>query len=309
MYESLKEQTSDFQLYIFAFDDLTNEILSDLKLDYVTVVSLKEFETAELKELKKERSKAEYCWTCTPSVISYVFEIYNVTQCTYIDSDLYFYSDPAALISEMDQNNKNVLITEHRFSFLPKIYEEKRAGRFCVQFQTFRNEESSLAILDKWRKQCITWCYARHENGLFGDQKYLDEWPVTYNNIHILKHQGGGIAPWNIQQFAFAIKNNIISGKVKKSGLSFRVVFFHFQYVKLLSDGSYDIGWYFIPSVIKKLFYEPYLLKIETIEKRIKNQYSTYRTGITFFKSDNLKSIVKNNVKRIFGYNILKLQH
>jgi hypothetical protein len=121
MYESLKVHTSDFHLYIFAFDDLTYEILNNLGLDKVTLVSLIEFETDELKEVKKERSKAEYCWTCTPSVISYVLENFDVHDCTYIDSDLFFYSDPSVLISEMDLHNKNVLITEHRFSYLPRL--------------------------------------------------------------------------------------------------------------------------------------------------------------------------------------------
>jgi len=188
MYESLLEHSSGFHLYIFAFDSLTAEILTKLKLQNVTVVSLEEFETPELIEVKRERSKAEYCWTCTPSTISYVFKNYDVIDCTYIDSDLIFYSDPAVLIDELAQFNKNVLITEHRFSFLPRLYELKRGGRFCVQFLTFRNEESSLKILEKWRLQCIDWCYARYEDGKFGDQKYLDEWPSVYDNIHILLH-------------------------------------------------------------------------------------------------------------------------
>ena len=90
MYESLNDHSPDFNLYIFAFDDLTYEILLNLNLNNVTVVSNNEFETEELKEIKKARSKAEYCWTCTPSVISYVIEKYNVPDCTYLDSDLFF---------------------------------------------------------------------------------------------------------------------------------------------------------------------------------------------------------------------------
>lgn len=307
MYESLIDQSSDFHLYIFAFDDLTLDILLKLGLEKVTVVSLAEFETDELRAVKKERSTAEYCWTCTPSIISYVLSTYNTRDCTYIDSDLYFYSDPSVLISELDQNCKNVLITEHRFSFLPRLYEEHRAGRFCVQFMTFRNEKSSLEVLDKWRNQCINWCYSRYEDGKFGDQKYLDEWPAVYHNINILNHPGGGIAPWNIQKYRFAKNNKLITGTVKNSGVSFNAIFYHFQYVKLLADGSYDIGWYFISSEMKKLFYIPYLLRIENIEKRIKNQNSKYQAGIFIFKKDNLKNKIKSQFKRIFSYNILKL--
>ena len=142
----------------------------------------------------------------------------------------------------------------------------KRAGRFCVQFLTFRNEESSLKVLEKWRKQCIDWCYARYEDGKFGDQKYLDEWPSEYNNIHILQHQGGGVAPWNLRQYRFFRRENSIKGKVRKTGEEFNLVFYHFQYVKFMENGSFDIGWYLISPSIRRFFYHPYLIEIERIE-------------------------------------------
>jgi hypothetical protein len=307
MYESLNDHSSDFYLYIFAFDDLTNEILLSLNLNKVTVVSLEEFETPKLKELKKERSNAEYCWTCTPSIISHVLIKYNVTDCTYIDSDLFFFSDPAVLLSELDQYKKNVLITEHRFSYLPQLFEEKRAGRFCVQFLTFRNEESSLKILDKWREQCITWCYSRYEDGKFGDQKYLDEWPSLYDNIHILRNQGGGIAPWNLTRYSFYKSGNSIKGKARETASEFNVVFYHFQYVKSLENGSYDIGWYFIDAYMKKLFYAPYLRKIGAIETKLHELNLNYGKGFTSFKSDSLKNILKTGIKKVLGYNIINI--
>ena len=307
MYESLNEHSSDFHLYIFAFDDLSEEILLSLDLENVTVISLAEFETEELKGVKKVRSKAEYCWTCTPSVISYVIENYHVSDCTYIDSDLFFYSDPSVLISELDEFNKDVLITEHRYSYLPRLYEEKRGGRFCVQFLTVRNNESGLQVLEKWRKQCINWCYARYEDGKFGDQKYLDEWPSIYQNVHILNHEGGGIAPWNLQQYLFCNDKNIMTGRIKKTGFKFDVVFFHFQYVKFLENGYCDIGWYLLPTSVKKLFYTPYLNKIANIENRIKKININYRTGFTEFKTDNLKNFMKIWFKKVSRYNIVKI--
>jgi hypothetical protein len=307
MYESLKEHTSDFNLFMFAFDDLTKEILLKLHLNNVIVVSLEELETEELKNAKKDRSKAEYCWTCTPSIISYVFKNSDVADCTYIDSDLIFYSDPEVLLSELDEFKKNVLITEHRFSYLPRLYEEKRAGRFCVQLLTFRNEESSLIILEKWRNQCINWCYARYEDGRFGDQKYLDEWPALYDNIHILVNQGGGIAPWNLGRYKFWKDQNSVKARLRIEGPAFDPVFYHFQYVKFLENGSYDIGWYLIPPCVKNLFYKPYLLKLESIESMLRELNPNYHKVFTSFKYDSLKDIVKTGVKKIFGYNIMNI--
>jgi len=306
MYESLKARTNEFHLYIFAFDNLTSEILLNLNLDSVTVISLREFETPELKEVKKSRSVAEYCWTCTPSTISYVLNNYDVPHCTYIDADLYFYSDPAVLITELYASGKSVLITEHRFSTLPRLYEEKRGGRFCVQFITFIREEKSLKVLGKWREQCIDWCYSRYEDGKFGDQKYLEEWPVLYSNIHILKHPGGGIAPWNLTQYSFKETNDSITGKRVKDKSEFKVVFFHFQYVKFMTDGKYDIGWYLISQDVRRLFYVPYIKKVVEIQKRDLNKYPGYKPGMSSFKTGSLKDLLKNISKKTFGYNILK---
>ena len=306
MYESLKTWTSDFQLFIFAFDDLSFNILNKLGLKNVTTISLQEFETAELLEAKKTRSKGEYCWTCTPSVLSYVLDKYKVASCTYLDADLLFYSDPSMLIEEMINNQKNVLITEHRFSVLPKLYEQNRAGRFCVQFVTFSNESDSLKVLDKWRNQCIEWCYSRYEDGKFGDQKYLDEWPKVYTNVHILQNPGGGVAPWNIQQYNFNTNGRSITGNIKKTGFTFNVVFYHYQYVKFLNNNYYDIGWYSITSAIKNLFYQPYIKKLEEIEERIKTINVSYKKGSSEFKTDNVKSVIKTVIKKVFRYNIIK---
>jgi hypothetical protein len=307
MYESLNDNTPDFHLYIFAFDDLTNEILHNLSLKKVTVVSLQEFETDELKKVKKERSIAEYCWTCTPSVISYVLEKHKTTDCTYIDADLFFYSDPSVLISELNEHNKNVLITEHRFSYFPRLYEEKRAGRFCVQFMTFLNTGSSLMVLDKWRKQCIDWCYSRYEDGKFGDQKYLDEWPEIYPNVHILNHLGGGIAPWNVRQYHFIRNGDQVSGIERKNGLRFEIIFYHFQYVKMIGNGSFDIGWYLIPSNVRTLFYRQYIDKVTEIENRLQNFNINYHTGISGFRSGSIKDNLKTWIKKYLGYNIIKM--
>jgi hypothetical protein len=308
MYESMKDQSNNFHLFIFAFDDLCLKILQKLKLDFTTVISLDQFETDELREVKKIRTTAEYCWTCTPSTISYILMNYDVPHCTYVDADLYFYSDPSVLVSEMEENSKSVLITEHRFSPLPRLYEEKRGGRFCVQFITFLKKDESLEILEKWRQQCIIWCYARYEDGKFGDQKYLDDWPSIYPDIHILQHQGGGIAPWNLTQYLFSKVGNSFKGKVKKNRSEFNVVFFHYQYVKFLHNGSCDIGWYYISSIVRELFYLPYLKNIEDIEKKILNLNMNFKPGLTSFKTINLKNLLKAGFKKAFGYNIIKIR-
>lgn len=105
MYQSLEKTGINFHLYIFAFDDASFKILKQLNFKHATIVSLKEFENDKLLAVKPTRSKAEYCWTCTSSTILHVLTHFNVDNCTYVDADLFFYSSPAVLITEMGEKS------------------------------------------------------------------------------------------------------------------------------------------------------------------------------------------------------------
>lgn len=306
MYESLKEHTSDFHLYIFAFDDLAYKILIESKLSNCTVISLKEFENNALLEIKGTRSGAEYCWTCTSSIINYVFETYNVQSCTYLDADLYFYGSAEVLLNEMPAS-KSVLITEHRFSRMAQLYEKNRAGRFCVQFITFKNTPEGRAILDKWISQCIDWCYARYEDGKFGDQKYLENWPAEYQGVHILKHLGGGIAPWNVRQYRFVFNRDQIVGKERNRKNSFNVIFFHFHYIRLTDERNADLGWNWLSKKVLYGFYRPYIAEIVRKERFLESEFPEFKSAYSSINLNTLRERVKYTFKRVSGYNIVKI--
>jgi hypothetical protein len=307
MIESLQKHCRGFHIYIFAFDDLCYNILSDLNLKNSTIIPLREFETEELLTVKPTRTNAEYCWTCTPSTIFHVLAKFSVPNCTYIDADLKFFSDPSVLIEEMLLANTTVLITEHRFSKIPELFEKKRAGRFCVQFVTFLNDKDSIKVLERWKNQCIEWCFSRYEDGKFGDQKYLEEWPDLYDNIHILEHPGGGLAPWNADQYQFVEKENRLIGYIRKRKISFEPVFYHFQYVKFLSVNQFDTGWFHLPSNVRKFIYFPYLKQLSATEKKLRQYYTAYHTVFISSKITSFKVFLKIAFKKITRYNILNL--
>lgn len=254
LYESLKKNCQEFHLYVFAFDDECYNILKRLSLANVTTISLVEFEDEQLLSIKSSRTRGEYCWTCTPSTILYCLNKYNLPICTYLDSDIYFYNDPSILLKEIEDND--VIITEHRYT--PKYDRTKDAGVYCVQFMTFRNTSNGLKVLNWWRNECIKWCFARHEDGKFGDQKYLDDWTERFKGVHVLKHLGGGVAPWNIQQYQSRGNRKLIT---KKSNQIFDLIFYHFHDVKLhkhqlkyINLFNYDKSYKFF-----NLIYFPYI--------------------------------------------------
>ena len=158
MYWSLTRVCPEFNLYVFVFDDVLAATLKKMALPNMTVITLAEFEDEELLHVKPTRTAGEYCWTCSSSTIYYCLTHFNIDHCTYIDADLYFYSNPQALIDEM--RNDDVLITSHRYS--PQYQSEEKAGKYCVQFMTFKNTPNGMHILEWWRNACLDWCYNVH---------------------------------------------------------------------------------------------------------------------------------------------------
>lgn len=262
MYESLVKTCTDFYLYIFAFDDTLLNYLRQQKLSNTTIISLEEFEDERLLNVKSERSERAYCWTCESLTIQYCLNHFNVDHCTYIDADMYFYSNPQVLIDEMGDND--VLLTEHRYTESENVIY---GGRFCVQFMTFRNTENGRKILDWWCDRCLEWCGEDHKEGLFGDQMYLEDWPERFDRVHILKHLGGGVAPWNMQQYIFYRENGRILGKEISTGKNFDLVFFHFHALVItykLPIIEFFFGGYAVPDSVH------YILQVEYARELLK---------------------------------------
>lgn len=256
LYDSLVKHCPDFHLYVFAFDQKCYSYLTSVNLPNLSAISLEEYEDEDLLKVKKDRTIAEYCWTNTPSTAWYILNHFEVDHCTYLDADMVFYSNPQPLLLEM--GSKSVLITEHRYTH-PEGLEEQ-AGRFNVQFITFKNDKFGREVCLWWRNACLDWCYDRFEEGKFGDQKYLDDWPTRFQGIHVMQHEGGGLATWNIQQYQISKdKNNKLRVISSKTGKAYDAIFFHFHALKFYEEGIV----YFTPDYLPKLalseFYFPYV--------------------------------------------------
>jgi hypothetical protein len=264
MHESLVKHCPDFHLYIFAFDEKSEKLLKDMGLHRVTVIPLRDLENQQLLAIKESRSKAEYCWTCTPSTLYYCIEKYNLDHCTYLDADLFFFSNPNVLVDEL--GNNSVLITEHRYT--RRYDQSQKSGHYCVQFMTFRNTAEGMAALTWWRDRCIEWCYDRFEDGKFGDQKYLDDWTTRFKGVHVLQHQGGGVAPWNVQRYDIAEENGKLQVIEKETGNRYDLVFYHFHAVRFLKDNRVDLGAYALSSGAK-LLYSRYLESIRKANEEL----------------------------------------
>ncbi|PIW69275.1 MAG: glycosyl transferase [Ignavibacteriales bacterium CG12_big_fil_rev_8_21_14_0_65_30_8] len=301
LYRSLKNVCDDFHIYIFAFDNTCFNILTKMNLEKATIISLKDFEDKELLNVKSSRTKAEYCWTSTSSTILYVLQKYKVDSCTYLDADLYFYSSPEPIFNELTDNS--ILITEHRYS--PKYDKSKKSGKYCVQFITFKNDEYGLKSLEWWRERCIEWCYNRFEDGKFGDQLYLDDWTTRFDGVHVMQNQGGGLAAWNVQQYKFFNKNKSLYCKEIKSGKDFKVIFYHFHYLRLYKNNIIELGRRFLSNQVRDYFYKPYILLLDEIKNEILKLDKNIIPDENLNYNLNLKSLLISLWRKFRGtYNV-----
>lgn len=299
LYRSLENCTENFKLYIFCFDDVSYNTLNDLNLKHAIVIHHSEIEDEELLRLKEERSKAEYCWTCTPVIIEYVLKHYGEPNCTYIDADLYFFRDPQVLFDEIEDAKANVVITEHRFKNDWNGRRLcKRSGKYCVEFNYFDQSERAWQALTWWKQKCFEWCYHLYEPDRMGDQKYLEKFPELFQGVHELSHLGGGVAPWNLGQYKL---ERIEKGQPVltdiKNGTEFPVVFYHFQNIRYLSENMVNVSSGSHSKKTKDAIYRPYLKEIEYSRKELK------KYGITFsvkkiYSSNKLIAFLQGNVLR-----------
>jgi hypothetical protein len=246
LHASMRRHVPSFRLWVLCVDDWAHDLLTRLDLPDCTPLRLSAIETPELLAVKPERGKGEYCWTLTPFAPRFVFEVDpSVQRVTYIDADIAFYKDPAPLFDEFERSGAKVLITDHGYA--PEYDQSATSGQYCVQFMVFERDGGET-VRQWWEERCIEWCYARFEDGKFGDQKYLDDWPSRFRGlVHVLRQQELAQAPWNATRFPYS-----------------QAVFFHFHGLRISPGRRFDLGpIYPLPRPTLEHIYEPYVAELK----------------------------------------------
>lgn len=194
-------------LWVLALDDFTAEVMRALGGASVRVRRLDKLEAGdpELLAVKTQRTQVEYYFTLSPCWPRWLLATQpEIQRLTYLDADMYFFADPAAIFRAMDEAGASVLVTAHRFPAWLQRYE--RHGRFNVGILSFRADGAGRSCLDAWREQCLVWCFDRLEGDRYADQKYLDAWPARLGPaLRVLPDAGVNLAPWNWATAAIAV--------------------------------------------------------------------------------------------------------
>tara|TARA_A100001388_G_C28735904_1_gene484103 strand:+ start:272 stop:1174 length:903 start_codon:yes stop_codon:yes gene_type:complete len=300
MIQSLAEFCEDFEIYVLCLDCKTKNILEKINNSHIKCIELFEVENNDLLKAKKDRTKTEYCWTLASNFTWYVMDNFkDINLITYLDADLLFYSSFEPIFKEI--KNSSIAIIEHRFAQPYKNLEVN--GKFCVEWNSFRRDEEGLRCLNRWRKQCLEWCFYKLEDGKMGDQKYLDEWPDLYTSCHIIENVGAGIAPWNYSQYE--IKNK--KDKITINGEN--LIFYHFHQFEILNNREFfRLGKIYTsnqnePELIYQIYEEKLLKSLSEIYKidknfaeGIKNKNALYKEKIAYLIPRKIKDFLRRSL-------------
>lgn len=232
---SLREHMSDPRVWALCLDDVCYARLRELGIPGVTAITLHDLEQADpaLLHTKEDRTLTEYYFTCTPSLPLYILNHWkHVDPLTYLDADIWFFSDPAPLVEEI--GDSSIAIVAHRYA--PRLHHKSQFGTYNVAWLTFRRNETGLAALQWWRERCIEWCYRRLEDGRYADQKYLDDWPDRFEDVKVLQHKGANLAPWNVENYALGWDGRCVLVDDQP------LIFYHFSGLRQVLGPLHDLG-------------------------------------------------------------------
>ena len=159
------------------------------------------------------QSRIEAMWALGPSHLAAMMKAQQ-SDITYVDADYYFFGPldeyyhevgdaPAAIIphnmttmAEVEQIGRRdgLGVALQRAMSLHEAHAPLY-GTYNVGMVYFDNTVQGRKILNWWAERCAEWCFARVEDGKFGDQKYLDQFPAM--GAKVITNPGVGMGPWS----------------------------------------------------------------------------------------------------------------
>ena len=109
---------------------------------------------------------------------------------------------------------------------------DQRINAGCIYW---RSDQTARRCAADWRDDCLEWCDERVcADGRFMNQSYLTRWPERYTGVHIIRHPGVNLGPWNVDGHL-----------LRRDGGSLRVdgrplIFYHFSGIVRDREGR----WY-----------------------------------------------------------------
>lgn len=177
------------------------------------------------EQIISSRSALSAFWTFPSVLISkLISQKSSFSDIVYLDADLYFFGDVKECWEEIPLGN--IGIVRHNFSKrLENSFPD--SGEFNVSWVSFPKDKFGKYVATEWSQQCLKQCpdtpIVHDGKTIYGDQRYLDEWPIKYKKkLTRISHKGVGVAPWNYENYSITFEKN---WKIDR----YNLIFYHFS--------------------------------------------------------------------------------
>ena len=279
--ESLLYGSTQVEIKIITHDDSSSESLRLYFGERIEVIALSDLIYAypKIETARDNRSYAEYFFLITPFLIKYLQEFKNIKEVWYVDADIRFYGD----ISELQKDTKlsDITLTSHNFP--AKLNHLEKFGKYNVGIMYISGSSISKEVVSWWSTKCLESTSLDISTGVYGDQKYLDDFEIEGINLTTFSGVGANAAPWNCSTVTTYGKSLICSDNSK-------LISYHFSGLRI--GRHYSILGYFkykwTPSAgLKDLVFRPYVNSLKEIDTSIR------RKSFKFSKKIKFKELVR----------------
>ena len=182
-------------LNILVIDKIDNLVEKPENVNIYSLSDLKDNIGVQIID-KYKNNQDKLRWALKPIFLKHLLNETNAV--IYVDNDIYFYNDFAFLFKELESNN--VILTPHFYNSNPNedqnwLEANFRVGLYNAGF--IGVNQQAIIALNWWANCCLYNVKKVFWRGLFDDQKYLDLFPILFDNVKILKYKGCNLAGWN----------------------------------------------------------------------------------------------------------------
>lgn len=253
LYASIKPYLGNKVFVFGCLDDDTHRILSGLDDGQFLALRRCDFLTPELEAVCGQRTGGALAWTCKPLVLDALMQ--RRTECkwvVYLDADMACFADPDQALAFAE--DAPLIVTPHGFATPLFSALARDTGHFNAGYVAFRRETGALRVLDWWKARCLEACPTVPTAGIYGDQKYLEQFAAVLGHAIAPSHPGLNVAPWNLAAYALSARD----GRVRVDDVPLLV--YHFQGLKVLTSRIYNYysDRYALPNMAIRHIYAPY---------------------------------------------------
>lgn len=145
----------------------------------------------ELAHLKN-RAIGLQAYTCKPAVLLHARRNSDAQAIFLFDLDMYFYRSPARLNAAFRSGHTLVFPQySDRFTWA-RLHGVINSGMIGVK-------RGSEAFIEWWKQACLIRCDMHPEQGMFGDQGFIDQAFLNFEGMQVYRGADEDVAPWNLR--------------------------------------------------------------------------------------------------------------